>query len=170
MDSTFITPFVKSVQNVFGTMLQLTVQVDEPQLKKDEDPSFDVSAIIGMSGDIDGSVVLSFPTTTAERVIALFTGEEMTTDDPDFADAIGELVNMVTGGAKGQFEGKRVNITCPSVVVGQAHRVFSRKDVVCITIPCDCDCGNFNVEVSIIENTSGQETIKTDSNVTENIS
>jgi CheY-specific phosphatase CheX len=60
---------------------------------------------------------------------------------------------MVSGGAKAQFTGKEVSISCPSVVVGQSHQVYGRKDVVAIAIPCDSDCGTFDVEVSIRQST-----------------
>lgn len=149
MDSAYITPFVHSVTNVFETMLQLPVQIGEPEVKSQGAPSFDVSGIIGMSGDVEGSVVLSFPTAVAERTVALFTGMELTVDNEDFADAVGELVNMVSGGAKAKFQGKDVSITTPSVIIGDDHTVFGRKDVVCICIPCTCDVGEFNVEVSM---------------------
>jgi len=148
VDKKYITAFVKSVRNTFDTMLQLPVSVGEPSLKQPGAPAMDVSGIIGMSGDVEGAVVLSFPTPTAERIVTLFTGMEMTAADEDFADAIGELVNIVSGGAKAQFEGKRVDISCPSVVVGKDHQVFNAKDVVCVSIPCASDCGDFAVEVS----------------------
>ncbi len=148
MDSTYIMPFVTSIQNVFETMLQLPVTVGDPQLKRTSDPSYDVSGIIGMSGDVEGNVVLSFPTATAQRVVSLFTGEDMAATHEDFPDAVGELVNMVSGGAKAQFTGKEVSISCPSVVIGSDHVVFGRKDVVCVQILCDSDCGNFALEVS----------------------
>ena len=34
----------------------------------------------------------------------------------DFTDAVGELVNMISGGAKALLEGKEVSMGCPSVV------------------------------------------------------
>jgi len=148
VDSSYVLPFVRSVQNVFETMLQLPVDVREPYAKKAEQPTYDVSGIIGMSGDVDGSVALSFDTATAQRVVLSLTGESLERDHEDFADAIGELVNMVAGGAKAQFEGKDVNISCPSVVVGAQHQVFARKDARHIAIPCSCDCGEFVIEVT----------------------
>lgn len=151
MDSSYIIPFVKSIQNVFETMLQLPVQVGSPELKREGEPSFDVSGIIGMSGDVEGAVVLSFPTATAERVVKLFTGMDLQQTHPDFADAIGELVNMVTGSAKAQFQGRKVSISCPSVVVGKDHMVFGRKDSACISLPCVSDCGDFAIDVLIRE-------------------
>lgn len=149
MDSSYILPFIKSVQNVFETMLQLPVQTGTPALKQADEPSYDVSGIIGMSGDIEGTVVLSFPIATAERVVSLFTGTDLAHSHEDFPDAVGELVNMISGGAKAKFTGKHVSISCPSVVIGQDHVVHNRKDVVTITIPCQSDVGNFSVEVSM---------------------
>lgn len=149
MDSSYIMPFVHSVQNVFGTMLQLPVQTGQPYTKNNGEPSYDVSGIIGLNGDVDGTVALSFNTATAERIASLMTGMELESTHEDFADSIGELVNMIAGGAKAQFEGQTVNISCPSVVLGQQHQVFTRKDACHIVIPCECDCGQFVVEVSL---------------------
>jgi chemotaxis protein CheX len=149
LDQSYIIPFVKSVQNVFETMLQLPVQVGAPSLKKSGSPSYDVTGIIAMSGDVQGNVTLSFPTATAERVVSLFTGSQLTKAHEDFADAVGELVNMISGGAKAQFAGKQVSISCPSVVVGSDHQVFGSKDLVRIVIPCASDCGDFAVEVAM---------------------
>jgi chemotaxis protein CheX len=155
MDASYITPFIASIQNVFSTMLQLPVTIGSPSIKNAPAPSYDVSGIIGMSGDVAGSVVLSFPQKTALRLVALFTGTEMKPDNPDFPDAVGELTNMVSGNAKGMFSGKRkVTISCPSVVIGPNHTVARPKDVPCIVIPCSTDCGDFVVEVAIQDRAS----------------
>ncbi len=149
MDSQFIIPFIDSVTNVFETMLQLRVEVGTPSIKPAEASSHDVSGIIGMSGDVEGTVVLGFPTATAERAVGVFTGMEMDATHEDFADAIGELVNMISGGAKAKFTNRKVSITCPSVIVGQHHTVSGRKDIVTIHIPVGCDLGELSVDVSI---------------------
>ncbi|MEM1097333.1 MAG: chemotaxis protein CheX [Planctomycetota bacterium] len=149
MSSAYILPFVESVNNVFETMMQMPVTVGEPAIKPHDTPADNVSGIIGMTGDVDGTVVLGFPTATAERAVAVFTGMEIAADHEDFADAIGELVNMISGGAKAKFVGKHADISCPSVVIGAGHSVFGRKDVKCVRIPCECDLGEFYVDVAI---------------------
>lgn len=152
MDPAFITPFISSIQNVFSTMMQLRVDIGAPAIKQDKSPTYDVSGIIGMSGDVVGSVTLSFPMATAKNVVALFAGSPVEPGTSDFADAIGELVNMVSGNAKGQFTGgKKVSISCPSVVVGSNHLVARQKDTPCIVIPCKTDCGDLVIEIVIRE-------------------
>lgn len=151
MDPRYITPFISSIQNVFSTMLQLPVDINEPRIKDGNRATYDVSGIIGMSGDVTGSIVLSFREETAKRLVALFVGMEMETDSADFADAIGELVNMVSGNAKGEFTGKNVSISCPSVIVGQHHAVSTSSDTPCVVIPCQTDCGELAIEIAIRE-------------------
>ncbi|MEN0020997.1 MAG: chemotaxis protein CheX [Planctomycetota bacterium] len=105
--------------------------------------------MISFTGEYQGSLVLTFPTEVAERVVALFIGAEVTADDDDFADAVGELANMVSGNAKAGFEGKTVSISCPSVIIGTGHAVRQPSDMPIVIIPCDCECGSFAIEVSL---------------------
>lgn len=149
MDAMYIKPFIASISNVFSTMMQLPVKVEEPFVKPPEGPSSDVSGIIGMSGDVTGSVVLSFSNPTAENIVALFCGQKYPAGTPDFADAIGELVNMVSGGAKALFKDRKVSISCPSVVLGANHILAKQSDVPTVIIPCVTDCGTVHIEVSI---------------------
>ena len=157
MDPQFITPFISSIQNVFSTMLQLPVTVNPPTIKTERTSSFDVSGIIGMSGDVSGSVVLSFSKRTAERVVSIFCGMDLQPDNPDFTDAVGELVNMVAGNAKGMFRDRNVSISCPSVVVGEAHTVAISRDVPMVVIPCSTECGELNIEIAIRDNAPAGE-------------
>ncbi len=82
-------------------------------------------------------------------MVTKFTGMELDPEHEDFADAIGELVNMISGGAKAQLEGKEVNISCPSVVIGSSHKVVNPLDVICILLPCKTQVGDFEVEVAL---------------------
>jgi chemotaxis protein CheX len=150
MDARSIAHFVGSTQQVFSTMLSLSVTAGKPYTCCAV-PRFEneVSGIIGMSGDLQGMVVLSFPVSTAKATIRAFTGMEMEPSSPDFADAVGELVNMISGAAKAKFDGRNVSISCPSVVIGKGHKVQQPSDAVCITIPFSCPAGDFSVEVEI---------------------
>jgi chemotaxis protein CheX len=149
MDPMYIKPFVSSIQNVFSTMMQLQVTVKEPYVKPAGGPNHDVSGIIGLSGDVVGSVVLAFPQATAQNIVNLFTGQQIPYGTPDFADAVGELVNMITGNAKALFKEKKASISCPSVIVGGNHRVAQQSDTACICIPCSTDCGDVTIEIAI---------------------
>lgn len=148
MDASYIKPFIDSTKAVFTTMLALEVTFGKPRLV-DGTPPFDVSGIIGMSGDVVGSVVLSLPTQVAQKLVFKFTSMEVEVTSDDFADAIGEIVNMISGGAKAQFEGRSVSISCPSVVIGSGHTVARPSNTPCVSIPCKTSLGDFSIDVSI---------------------
>lgn len=150
MNSSYITPFIYSTKNVFKTMLGMEITFGKPELRASiPTQAFDVSGLIGMSGDLIGSVMLNFPLECARGIVNKFTGMEIDVYSEDFGDAVGELINMISGNAKAQFEGKNVSISCPSVVVGENHKIQQPSDSICITIPCDSECGRFAVEICI---------------------
>lgn len=151
MESAHLRAFVNSIQNVFSTMFQLPVEIGEPRVKSERVATHDVSGIIGVSGSMVGTIVLSMPTQTATAVVSLFTGVRTDTDSPDFADAIGEIVNMISGGAKAAFNRRDVGISCPSVVIGPGHIISHQSGTPCVLIPCKTDCGEVIIEVSLRE-------------------
>ena len=150
MDVTFINAFVGSITNVFKTMLEVDVEVGKPMIKDAGIISAEVSGIIGLSGDVQGCVVLSFPGDVACKAATKFAGTELTLDSLDFSDAIGELVNMVAGGAKKDFNGYQASISLPSVIIGKGHTVSQSKASPYLVIPCTTSLGSFNVEVALI--------------------
>lgn len=150
MDVRYINPFVTSILNTFDRMCHIKVSVGKPELKTGDDPLSDVSSIIGFSGDAAGSVVLHFSFDTASKIATAFAGIEIDQNHDDFADAIGELANMIAGGAKSQFEGLNISISLPNVIVGRDHNVSASKNAPRLVIPCSTAKGTFHVEIGMV--------------------
>ncbi|MBS0198685.1 MAG: chemotaxis protein CheX [Planctomycetes bacterium] len=148
MDARFINTFLESARTLFSTMLSAPVTFGKPHVH-DRLTKYDVSGIIGLSGDVVGSVVLCLPKASALEIVSRFAGSPLEFGGSDFADAIGELVNMIAGGAKAKFEGKNVNISCPSVVVASVHQVQTPSAAACICIPCGSPLGDFAINLAI---------------------
>mgnify|MGYP003632970160 CR=1 FL=1 len=149
MDAGLITPFADSIRHVFDTLFQLPVCVGETTVKEGNRCPFDVSGVVGLSGSIAGTVVLSMPSETAVAVVALFTGERLEPESDAFADAVGEIVNIVCGHAKSLLDRRNVSISCPSVVVGRGHRVAFQSGIPRVAIPCTTDRGELVLEVAV---------------------
>jgi chemotaxis protein CheX len=146
-----VVPFMNAVREVFKKMAGLDIKVERPFLKTSASPAYDVCGIIGFSGQITGSVVLSFSDAAASKLVEAFAGTAFPRDTPDFADAIGELANMVAGSAK-QHLGAAASISVPSVVIGSGYTVASLSGLPCLVIPCNSPHGAFAVEVCIKRN------------------
>ncbi|MCK4659727.1 MAG: chemotaxis protein CheX [Phycisphaerae bacterium] len=150
MDVRYINPFIQSVKKVYSTMLSTDILISKPYVKTDTGGTSDVSAVIGLSGDVVGSVALCFPLETAVKSAGKFAGIPMSKDHEDFADALGELANMVAGSAKSQLEGFNVSISLPNVIVGKNHVVSQSKHTPRLALPCDSSLGRFSVEVAMV--------------------
>ncbi len=149
MDIRFVNPFVTAIQNVFKTMIATDTIIGKPFLKGTDDASdADVYAMIGLSGQVMGMIVIAFPQATALKIAKALTGEEMGIDHPDLGDALGELINMVTGQAKSLFTGVVANISLPNVVIGSQMQTLDTKQPT-LVLPCDSTLGRFRVEVTI---------------------
>jgi chemotaxis protein CheX len=156
MDVRFINPFIQSVKRVFETMVHVKMTVGKPYLKNDAKAA-DVSGIIGFSGDAAGAVVISFANEVACKAASSFAGIAIDENHADFADAIGELANMVAGNAKKEFTDLNIKISLPSVVIGEKFVVSNSKLTPRIVIPCNCELGDVNVEVAMEFVNSGDQ-------------
>ncbi|MBB5021714.1 chemotaxis protein CheX [Desulfurispira natronophila] len=152
MNAEYINPFVESTVNVLSTMTGITPQRGKLFVKQGISPTFDISAVIGIAGDVHGSVVISFPREVVLKLVSAFIGEEKSTIDDDVQDAVGEFVNMISGGAKKNLSaaGVRFKISIPNVIVGRGHTISRPRNVPCIVLPFSiAGVGKFVVEVSI---------------------
>jgi len=151
MDVKYINPFLASLRNVFDTMLQIPFTIGKPSIKHDQVPRYDISSIIGLSGNVTGCVVLNLSQELALQLASALTGEEVVELDEDCSDAIGEIANMIAGGAKKDFPGEDNSISVPSIVIGR-HRVGYPRGLPIVSIPCDTSVGRLVVEVALQEN------------------
>ena len=65
-------------------------------------------------------------------------------------DVVGELANMVAGGAKSKLQEQNVHfkIGLPTVVVGENHYIEPPKNVNTIVVPFAIQEGYFHIELS----------------------
>lgn len=136
--------FIRAGHNVFNTMLQAPPTFGEATQGSEMRPDFDITGIIGLSGDMVGWVALSLPWKTAQGCVHAFIGATDVPDE-DVADAIGELANMIAGSAKSEIQGKSISISCPSVVRGKELSVSRPKSAPCVRIPCSSKLGEFEL-------------------------
>ena len=148
INTALIACFVKSVKNVLSTMAGLECEPGDPALKTNPSLCHDVSCLVGFSGDVTGTVVVTFREETAIGLVETFAGKKMEATSEEFVDAIGELCSMIAGNAKKDF-GLRAGIGIPTVIVGPGHTVARPREVPCVVVPCTSDVGDFAVEINI---------------------
>ena len=149
VDVRFINPFISAIKLVFGVMLDTKIQIDKPRIKSRDARNAEVTALIDFSGGAIGCVGLCFPMRTAIRVASIFSNTVVTVECPEFADALGELTNMVAGQAKAKLGELNVNVSLPHVVVGCVTRLLDPRRAPVLILPCDSTLGRFQTEVTM---------------------
>ncbi len=147
----WINPFIEATESIISTVAMVKIKRGKLALKEDSTVEYDISGIIGITGEAVGSIALSFPKKTALAIVTNFIGEDVVGIDNDTIDAIGELTNMVAGSAKKTFsdQGIRIKISIPNVVVGKNHTVASPRGTPSIIIPFESNVGELAIQVSL---------------------
>lgn len=150
MKADFINPFLFSLLNVLSTMAQLELKPGKPRRKTDELARGDVSGLIGMTGpQARGSFSISFDKGLAMEIMLRMLGEAPDSINDEVIDMVGEITNMVTGGAKRVLseKGYDFKMATPMVVAGANHTITHKADGMKIMMPFDCEYGRATVEV-----------------------
>ncbi len=147
----WINPFIEAAEEIMDTVAMLKLKRGKLELRENSTVAYDVSGIIGITGEAVGSIALSFPKKTAIAAVSNFIGEEVLGIDSDTTDAIGELTNMVAGRAKKRFSERNIKlkISTPNVVVGKNHTIVAPKNTPSIVIPFESDAGELAIQVSL---------------------
>ena len=131
MNVEFINPFLSSLVNVLSTMANTTITPGQPRIKKDEVARGDVSGLIGMvSPQTKGSFSITFEESLAVEIMFRMLGERPKGITADVTDMVGEITNMVTGGAKRVLGEKGYDFTMatPVVVSGKNHTISHKSE------------------------------------------
>jgi len=149
MDARFINPFLQGTISVLKTMAFIEPKPGKPYLKKDVLARGDVSGIIGFTGEVNGSMALSFSEKSILKIVSNMLGEEINEVNGDITDAVGEITNMISGVARKELEsiGLNVSAAIPTVVSGKGHSIKHILGGPSIVIPFETVDGPFVVDV-----------------------
>lgn len=150
MNVEFINPFISSLLNVLSTMAQTDLTPGKPKLKKTEVAVGDVSGLIGMVGpQTKGSLSITFDGDLALTVMERMLGERPANINEEVTDMVGEITNMVAGGAKNLLgdKGYEFDMATPVVVSGKDHTITHKCDGPKLIMPFTSDHGAAHIEV-----------------------
>ncbi len=149
MDVSYVNPFIRATLETFRTMLNIELQISTPALKQDAQHTYDVSGVIGLSGEAQGIISLSFPKPLSLKIVSSLLGQEVKIIGPDLTDGIGEITNIVAGHAKQYLTKYKLSISLPNVVIGTGHRIAVQSGVSTIVVPLRWANGEFAMEVAL---------------------
>ncbi len=135
-------------------MAQMELTPEKPKLKKDEVAMGDVSGLIGMvSEQAKGSLSITFDSALAIATMKGMVGEAPEEVNEEITDLVGEITNMVTGGAKRMLseKGFEFDMATPVVVSGPDHTIHHKAKGPVVIIPLGSPTGKAYIEFSFDE-------------------
>ena len=154
MQDILINPVQESVVNILSTMADLLPETEEPTLKDGEFDSGDVTGIIDLVSDQKtGSIAISFSKPVASEIAKRMLGMD-SIPDSELKDLVGEITNMMAGGAKGLLyeKGIEFDMAIPRVVEDSRQEIKHKVQGPIIVLPFNTASGKFFVELCFVDN------------------
>ena len=143
--------FINATKKVLNTMAFVDPVAGTPFVPKDNTTASDISAIIGVTGACTGAISVSFSRDAALAVLRGMLGDDIEDPEQEAADAVGEIINMISGMARASLAecGLSMQGSTPSVVSGKDHKLKHQSRAPVIAIPFSLGESSFTVEFSL---------------------
>lgn len=153
MDVNLINPFIEATVHVLSSMAFTRAQVGNPYKKKDHLAKGDVTGIVGLTGETRGTLSVSFSEDCILSIVSKMFGEEIKDINDEVKDAVGEILNIVSGQARQKLEilGRTLKGAIPTVIAGKDHSITHITSHSVIAIPFNTDNGQFTIEICLEE-------------------
>lgn len=122
----YLNPFITNTCHILKTMAGMDVEFKKIYFSNTIRIFGDVSGIMGLSGNAEGTLVVTFYWDLAKTIIAkMMQTDEDSIDAELIHDGVSEIINMISGTTKKEFVGKPYyfEISLPSIVVGPGHQI-----------------------------------------------
>ena len=153
MKEEWVNSFLTPAKPVWEMELQDELHVAGTDLVSNQFTTDDVTAIIGVSGSLEGNVLYGFSGGTAVAVVSRMMGEEVTTVSDEIGLlALGEIANMITGNAATRLS--QIGYPCdisPPVIIEPSGSRFTTVGGPQIRVSFSSSLGFFTVRIVLFE-------------------
>ena len=146
----FVNPFLEAASEVLdaelgGEALRGTLRLHKTAVTTDE-----VTAVVGVTGTLQGLVLYSMSQATALRIVSRVMAQEFAEFDAIAQSGIGELGNVITGRAGVLLEraGIRADIAPPMLIVGRGG-LMSSLDIPRLLVPLETRVGTIDLQIAL---------------------
>jgi chemotaxis protein CheX len=144
-----ITPFVNCTKDVFSMMLNWETELIGVFSQDSFMSRYDCSGLIGVSGAVRGSIVVSVDQDVAFAAAEAFLGSRPKSINAEVIDMVGELTNMIAGAGKDRMGVPGVTLGLPTVITGRGHTVTFDHGAHVEILQFSSPHGPFTVEIGV---------------------
>ena len=123
LEASYIPAAVASARTLFSTLLGWQVEPYQEESIGEFSPGLDISGIIGFTGLLRGTIVISFDQEVTFSAVEALLGDRPTDITSDVCDTVSELANMIAGGVKDHIKIEEIALGMPTTVSGEGHTI-----------------------------------------------
>lgn len=154
MNVEYINPFIMASTKIITEATGLSPKLGKVYIKDTPYKGGNVLVLIGLTGKISGSAVITFSREIACKIASsMMMGIPVPELDEIAKSAIGELCNMILGNTATLFSkhGISIDITPPTIMTGDNIKLSPHKSVI-VCVPLNFIDGNtVEIDISYIE-------------------
>ena len=152
MKAEYVNPFYQATNDVLNNMLEIKTERGDLNVVEDIVPGKEANVNIGVTGDLKGSVLYSFPKEMTLEVVRIMSGMELEKLDSFVTSALGEVANIISGNAVTHLKDQNFNcdIVPPQIILGQSESLSMATDKA-LVLPIHTDIGDFDINISMSE-------------------
>jgi chemotaxis protein CheX len=150
MNIKYLLPFVDAAYEVLKAEIRTDLKRGELALDKGHYHTDDLTVILSLVGDLEGTVFYSMSSLTGMKIASAIMGEEFTEFNQLAQSGVAELGNVITGRAtvKMSQAGFETNISPPTMIMGKGATI-STIDLPRLIIPLSGDVGTITIHLAI---------------------
>jgi chemotaxis protein CheX len=155
MKMELIQPFINAADAVLAQGLQCPTTVGNLSMEQEAYRRRGVAALIWVTGDIEGRIVIDLDPETAVRVASRFAGTELPESDELVRETVCELANQVIGNAVTSLNDQGFHFRVhPPVLHTSEHGPKSTEDTEALVICFETMVGNVFLNIALRHNAS----------------
>jgi chemotaxis protein CheX len=150
MRAEFINPFLQAATEILESELGTAPERGNVGLQRSAYTSGEVTAVVAVTGDVSGMVMLAMTEETARGVVSKMMGQDFPDLDSLAQSGIAEIANVITGRAATLLAeaGFPSDLAPPLLLVGK-NTMISTLDVQRLVIPMETEFGAVEVQVAL---------------------
>lgn len=153
MKAELVNPFLNECQNIFSQVVGTELIYKGTTLKTSPVSTKNVVVIIGITGDLRGSIAINFDDEFAKKIASNMMGGVPVTELNELSkSAVSELGNMIMGRVSTVFSGKgiTIDITPPCLMTGDGIKL-TMANLPLLSIKFICEQYDFDFDISVSE-------------------
>lgn len=152
MKAEYVNSFFQATRDVFRLMLDLDIERGNLSLVEGMVGSKEANVVLGVTGDLKGSILFSFPKDMTLEMVKIMCGMEMQAIDSFVSSALGEIANIIGGNALTLLASNNYicDIVPPQIFVGE-YKSYSMANEKALLLPLNTKIGTLDIHIFLKE-------------------